>query len=326
VFGVVAVGKNPSNPSHANKFDIGATCYNPMDGSTFPCPDGGYVQTTVSETQLLGYTTCYQNQLMSLVLNPTATLNPVAKIAMQIDSSNPLKVNFDGTASLNASTYTWDFGGAGTADYTNGPAKPSFTYNVAGDYTVTLKVTGTCGPENIATSYVTLKQVPVARIAYQLTMNDLEVAFDGTPSLNETTYAWNFGDPASGVNNTSTLAAPKHTYSAGGEYTVTLTVTDGKGNSNTAQSWVNVDKLKPVARIKFQLDPSVPRKVIFDGTPSLYEYSYVWDFGGTGTADYTNGPGKPSFTYDAGGEHTVKLTVTGISGLTNTATTWVTVK
>ncbi len=39
------------------------------------------------------------------------------------------------------------------------------------------------------------------------------------------TYNWNFGDPGSGANNTSTLASPSHTFTAPGTYTVTLTTT-----------------------------------------------------------------------------------------------------
>ncbi|MBC8754506.1 T9SS type B sorting domain-containing protein [Kordia sp. YSTF-M3] len=35
---------------------------------------------------------------------------------------------------------------------------------------------------------------------------------------------WNFGDPASGSNNTSTLISPTHTFSSSGSYTVTINV------------------------------------------------------------------------------------------------------
>lgn len=38
-------------------------------------------------------------------------------------------------------------------------------------------------------------------------------------------WQWNFGDPASNTNNTSTLQNPQHTFSAGGTYTVCLKVT-----------------------------------------------------------------------------------------------------
>ncbi len=48
-----------------------------------------------------------------------------------------------------------------------------------------------------------------------------------------TTYQWNFGDPSSGANNTSTAMSPSHTYSTPGTYTVTLTATNG-GNPQLA--------------------------------------------------------------------------------------------
>lgn len=41
-------------------------------------------------------------------------------------------------------------------------------------------------------------------------------------SFNVLGYRWNFGDPASGVGNTSTLATPSHTYNQVGTYMVTL--------------------------------------------------------------------------------------------------------
>ncbi|MBI5741358.1 MAG: hypothetical protein HZA16_11660, partial [Nitrospirae bacterium] len=63
VWGIVGVTKNPGNPAHVNKFDLGATCYNPMDGSTFPCTDGGYVLTKVNANQLLGYDTSALSEL-----------------------------------------------------------------------------------------------------------------------------------------------------------------------------------------------------------------------------------------------------------------------
>ena len=53
-------------------------------------------------------------------------------------------------------------------------------------------------------------------------------------------YSWNFGDPASGSNNTSTLEDPTHVFSSCGTYTVTLTVTDSNGCSNEYSTTVEV--------------------------------------------------------------------------------------
>src|SRR5690606_28037359 len=37
-------------------------------------------------------------------------------------------------------------------------------------------------------------------------------------------YLWDFGDPASGAANTSTLATPTHSYTGPGNYVITYTV------------------------------------------------------------------------------------------------------
>lgn len=54
-------------------------------------------------------------------------------------------------------------------------------------------------------------------------------------------YAWNFGDPASGANNTSTQAAPSHTYNDVGTYLVTLqTSSSCCGDSKIDSFYVDV--------------------------------------------------------------------------------------
>ena len=54
-------------------------------------------------------------------------------------------------------------------------------------------------------------------------------------SLNGISYYWDFGD-----GNNSQLQDPVHTYSAGGAYTVTLTVANGCGSAPFSQI-VNID-------------------------------------------------------------------------------------
>jgi hypothetical protein len=53
---------------------------------------------------------------------------------------------------------------------------------------------------------------------------------NGTPVAS---WSWDFGDPASGPQNSSTLANPSHQYAAHGSYTVTLTVMDANGLTAT---------------------------------------------------------------------------------------------
>lgn len=61
-------------------------------------------------------------------------------------------------------------------------------------------------------------------------------------SENTDTYVWDFGDNTP----TTTEKSPKHTYTASGTYTITLTAT-GKGGSTKAQQSVFIDK--PISKI-----------------------------------------------------------------------------
>ena len=51
---------------------------------------------------------------------------------------------------------------------------------------------------------------------------------------------WQFGDPASGAFNSSTVANPTHVFTAAGSYQVSLTVTDANGLTATTTSAVTV--------------------------------------------------------------------------------------
>lgn len=62
------------------------------------------------------------------------------------------------------------------------------------------------------------------------------VNFTDTSTPAPTSWTWDFGDPASGGANTSTVQNPTHTYSAAGQYIVTLTVSGG----SVAQQTVTV--------------------------------------------------------------------------------------
>jgi len=54
-----------------------------------------------------------------------------------------------------------------------------------------------------------------------------EITFQaGSPIPNPQSYAWNFGDPASGANNISSVANPVHVFTTPGNYTVTLRITN----------------------------------------------------------------------------------------------------
>lgn len=65
-------------------------------------------------------------------------------------------------------------------------------------------------------------------------VNSTTVAFTNTSALCPNS-SWDFGDPASGANNSSTQTNPTHTFSGPGSYTVTLTAT---GPDNAPSTFV----------------------------------------------------------------------------------------
>ena len=70
--------------------------------------------------------------------------------------------------------------------------------------------------------------------------NTTTVGSTGSTCSPATAYLWNFGDPASGANNTSTLTNPCHVYTTPGTYTVTLTSSNPCGPSVfTSQVCIN---------------------------------------------------------------------------------------
>lgn len=81
-----------------------------------------------------------------------------------------------------------------------------------------------------------VNQAPDA--AFSADCSDLDCSFSSALSTDDngiSSYSWSFGD-----GNNSVLANPAHSYLADGSYTVTLTVTDAEGLTDTAQQTVTV--------------------------------------------------------------------------------------
>lgn len=66
------------------------------------------------------------------------------------------------------------------------------------------------------------------------------VKFVNNPSPCQTNINWNFGDISSGVNNTSTINIPTHTFSSPGTYTITQTINYATGQSSTHNETISI--------------------------------------------------------------------------------------
>ncbi|MCH8003942.1 MAG: S8 family serine peptidase [Nanoarchaeota archaeon] len=153
---------------------------------------------------------------------------------------------------------------------------------------------------------------------------DIDVVFNGSgssdPDGDALTYNWDFGD-----GSTGTGVNPSHAYTAGGTYTVTLIVNDGKVDSEPSTTTATITEVNdaPVAdagpdQTVTDSDDDGVEDVILDGSgssdPDGSIVSYEWTEGatllGTGATLTT------SFTV-AGSPHTVTLTVTDNGGATD---------
>ncbi len=221
----------------------------------------------------------------------------------------------DPTGLANA-TFTWNLGD-GTIKETKGSASIKHTYAKGGTFSVTLTVTNVGGLSSSKTKGIeVIGKQPVVDFSFSPTepMVGDEVTFTAkvtdpaTPPLTPYTYAWNFGDGA-----TSAVENPKHAYTAAGTYTVTLEVTNSRGETGKATKTITV---KPKVNVPptvtaLSANPAYPetnQQVTFSATATAPSDDPVtgweWDFG-----DGATGTAAPpvTHTYTTSGIFTVRV-------------------
>ncbi len=163
---------------------------------------------------------------------------PVAKAGPDQNINVNQTVNFDGSGSYDIDgdtlTYKWDFGDSSSTGWLTS-SKTSHSYIKQGNYTVILTVSDSLLTDNDSCIIRVFKigknnTRPVANAgADQNIKVNQTVNFDGSksydPDGDTLSYKWNFGDSST----TKWLSSSKtsHSYYSLGNYTVTLTVSDG---------------------------------------------------------------------------------------------------
>lgn len=166
---------------------------------------------------------------------------PVAVIDSDIISgASPLDVAFDGTGSTDDGTivgYLWDFGDSSTST----SATPTHTFTGPGTYTVTLTVTDDDDLTDSATLDITVSASPPVAVIEASRLSTLpggEITFDGSTSSDADgtiiSYAWEIEQPSPAPTLTGVDTAITAPFTVEGTYTVSLTVTDDDGQTDTA--------------------------------------------------------------------------------------------
>ncbi len=135
-----------------------------------------------------------------------------------------------------------------------------------------------------------------------------------------TDWNWDFGDPASGAANTSTLQNPTHVYANPGNYTATMTITEASGCIVTFTQGITV-LTPPVASFSLPTATCENTSLPFDAVVGANVASVYWNFGDPTSGDANNSELVNAFhEFDAPGNYAVQLTALSIEGCTSVFT------
>ncbi len=251
-------GGNPSNcdPNTLIQFNIQATANCNVSNFTnttpafipgtlswnFGDPGSGAdnVSTLENPTHTFSRAGFFRVALFGQVLNPT----PENCYAIRVDTV-PVAAGFYAdiacagapAAFTDASTFlpgesiasrAWDFGDpASGADNNSAATHPTHVFATPGIYTITLTVTAANGCTAVISKTIEVVAPPTAAFPDPSVLCAATATpFIANVSADAIEFGWNFGDPASGDANASSLEQPFHRYENPGSYSVRLEATN----------------------------------------------------------------------------------------------------
>jgi PKD repeat protein len=237
----------------------------------------------------------------TLTKNDYVTVNKVAEPSFTYNIVNYFQVQFTSQSQF-ASDYYWEFGDGTTSNLEN----PVHTYDVDGNYTVTLFASNSnCTAYQGFVQYIEIISPPVAGFTFTQTdfCKPSTIQFFNASSSNVTSRQWFFegGYPA-----TSTAINPVVQYNETGIFNVKLTVsnelyTNTKELTDTVKIYTT-----PLADFTYSINGNI---VTFTNT-TQNGASYLWNFGDNTTSTVVN----PVHTYQNGGTYNVLLTANNQCG------------
>ncbi|HVU55358.1 MAG TPA: PKD domain-containing protein [Puia sp.] len=185
--------------------------------------------------------------------------------------------------------WKWYFGDGDSAMIQS----PTHVYDTTGNYPVGLIVTTDKGCSNPQPKVNSMAVHPLPHPDFSLPkvcladpqalFNDSSTIADGTGS--QFTYNWDFGEPSTGANNSSTQKNGAHKYQVAGPFSVHLKVTSGNGCSGDTTKAFTVNGQNPIPN--FTIDNAAllcsnQPVILTDGssvTPgSIIRVDVYWDY------------------------------------------------
>jgi PKD repeat protein len=259
-----------------------------------------------------GNTGCTNSIIQNIVVsNYSATFNAPAQGC--VGSA----VSFTDMSTVGANSWSWDFGDGQTSTSQN----PSNIYGAPGTYNVTLTSQNTVsGCSSTFNQSITINPLPIPTFSANTLTGCAPLNVTFTNSSGAGTFVWDFGNGITfnGAN------PPVQTYTTNSSFSVSLTMTNAAGCSNTTtiNNYINVS----APTVQFSMDVyngCEPLTVQFSesstspnpiGDPIV---SWLWDFGDG--SPITNAQSPPPHVYNEG-VYSVTLTVTTQNGCQATVT------
>jgi gliding motility-associated-like protein len=265
------------------KWDLGngTTSFLQNPSVTYFNPGQYSIKLVVKNSQ--GADSIVKNQLIKVYASPVVNFSGTPQTGCF-----PLPAQFTDLSVPGSGTNTgweWDFGDGILSANQN----PQHTYNAAGNYNVSLRITNSFGcvasvtyPQYIQISSG-VKAAFTNTVPATCNQPDTIQFSNNSTGIGTLSFQWKFGD-----GSTSALADPIHIYSVPGSYTVSLVVFNSNGCSDT------IIKPNLITVSNFKANFSTPSVVCqgsdvnFLNTSSPVPSSVIWYFGDGTFSDSTN--------------------------------------
>jgi gliding motility-associated-like protein len=268
---------------------------------------------------------CGDSLTKTIIINPKPKASATASTECYV---NPTRFTDGSTVSSGKVTgWTWDFGDAGSPANASILQNPTHIYK-AGTYNAILRISTDSGCldtftlKNILINPKPLSLFKVGDVCQVDSAVFANLSNVATGAIVQ--YKWDFGDPASGISNTSKLTNPKHKFSGPGTFTITLYATSDKGCMDTSTQQLIIH---PMPKAKFGAAPQCQGlPVAFKDSSSVLTGKIVgwkWYFGDptlSGTGGGTSTDSLPVHIYSKNDTVTVKLVVTTMFGCKDSTT------
>lgn len=281
-------------------WDFGDATSSTSNSPTHVYPAAGTYTVQLIVANMFG---CTDTITHSIIVNP----NPVSLYAASTACHTyPTVFTDQSTAAIQ---WAWDFGDASAIDNTQ---SPTHIYANPGNYNVSLLVTNIFGCTHSSTQMISVLDQPVADFSFSTVCARQTVQFtDETTGPVLTNWSWNFGDGA-----TSLLQHPTHIYALGGNYNVTLVVSNSAGCLDTIVQPIIVNTVPTPLFASNDVCIGGITNFVDQSIDSVTISTWFWDFndGNNSTSQ------SPNYVYNTPGAYNVSLTVTNINGCDSTVT------